>query len=297
LRDSYAAVLKVKRVLVFGGTGQLGTQILRLWNGVECIAPSRARVDVENPAAVEEAVADANADVVLNCTAFNDVPRAEKEPALAVNLNVFAVDALAKASAKYGGIFVTFSTDYVFDGRANRPYTEDDQPHPINEYGRSKLAGELRVLDRKQHAYVIRTCGLYGTGVSTSKGHTFVQKILDQGRAGKTLRVVADQTMSPTFAGHLALAVRALVQSEAPFGLYHGVNEGAATWHELAIEALRQAGIAADVEAIASAEFASAVERPHYSVLENARLHALGLSMPSWQEGVASYLAAKSGEA
>jgi dTDP-4-dehydrorhamnose reductase len=296
LRDSYAGVLKLERALVFGGTGQLGTQILRLWNGVECIAPSRAQVDVEDPAAVEGAIADAKADVVLNCTAFNDVPRAEKEPRLAFNLNVSAVDAIAQASAKCGSLFVTFSTDYVFDGRADRPYTEDDEPRPINEYGKSKLAGEQRVLDSKQRAYVVRTCGLYGTGVSSSKGYTFVQKILEQGSAGKPLRVVADQTMSPTFAGHLALMVRALIESEAPYGLYHGVNEGSATWYELATEALQQAGIRANVEAISSAEFASSVERPRYSVLENARLHALGLAMPSWQEGIAAYLAAKKSE-
>lgn len=289
-------MLKLERALVLGGTGQLGAQILRLWDGVECIAPKRAQVDVENPDAVEAAVAEAKAGVVLNCTAFNDVPRAEREPGLAFNLNASAVDAIARASAKCGSLFVTFSTDYVFDGRAGRAYTEDDKPHPINEYGKSKLAGELRVLDRKQRAYVVRTCGLYGTGVSTSKGHTFVQKILEQGRAGKPLRVVADQTMSPTFAGHLALTVRALVESGAPFGLYHAVNEGAATWHELAVEALRQAGIRANVEAISSAEFATAVERPRYSVLENARLHALGLAMPSWQEGIAAYLAAKKSE-
>jgi dTDP-4-dehydrorhamnose reductase len=263
-------VLKVERALVFGGAGQLGAQILRLWKGVECIAPSRARVDVEDPAAVGAAVAEAKADVVVNCTAFNDVPRAEKERVLASNLNACAVDAIAQASAKCGSLFVTFSTDYVFDGRADRPYTEDDEPRPINEYGRSKLAGELRVLDREQRAYVVRTCGLYGTGVSSSKGYTFVQKILEQGSDGKPLRVVAE-----------------------PCGLYHGVNEGSATWYEFATEALRQAGMRANVEAISSAEFASAVERPSYSVLENARLHALGLAMPSWQEGIAAYLAAK----
>lgn len=297
MRDSYSGVLKLGRALIFGGSGQLGTQMLRLWTDVECLAPRRAQVDVEDPAAIAAAVTEASADVVLNCTAFNDVPGAEKEPERAFALNLRAVESLAQASASSGSLFVTFSTDYVFDGRAHRPYVEADQPNPINAYGRSKLAGEFAVLNRKQRAYVVRTCGLYGTGVSTSKGHTFVQRILEQGRAGKPLRVVADQTMSPTFAGHLAIAVRALIEKGAPYGLYHAVNEGAATWHDLAVEALRQAGVAAEVEAISSAEFAAGVERPKYSVLDNARLHSLGIAMPPWQEGVAAYLAAKERDA
>lgn len=286
----------LRRALVFGGTGQLGTQILRLWRGVECVAPSRSQVDVEDPRAVEECIAQTRADVVLNCTAFNDVPRAEREPELAFALNARAAGELAESAYKNGALFVTFSTDYVFDGRLRRPYTEADEPHPVNAYGRSKRAGELEVLERNPRAYVVRTCGLYGTGASTSKGYTFIQKILARARAGENVRVVSDQTMSPTFAGDLALTVRALIERAAPPGLYHAVNEGSATWHEFATEALRQAGIRANVEAISSAEFASEVERPAYSVLENARLHALGLSMPSWQEGVAAYLSATAAE-
>lgn len=281
----------LRRALVFGGTGQLGTQILRLWKGIDVVAPSRSQADVEDPRAMNDAIAQAKADVVLNCTAFNDVPRAEREPEPAFALNAKAVGELARASERFGATFVTFSTDYVFDGRLRRPYTEEDAPNPVSAYGRSKLAGEREALQYPR-AYVVRTCGLYGTGASTSKGYTFIQKILERARAGEALRVVSDQTMSPTFAGHLAVAVRSLLERGAPCGLYHAVNEDAATWFDFATEALRQAGIGANVEAISSSEFAAGVERPAYSVLENARLHALGISMPSWQEGVAAYLSA-----
>jgi dTDP-4-dehydrorhamnose reductase len=281
-----------KRAVVFGASGQLGSQIARLWDDFECIAPPRSLADVENAAAVERVIAESRPDVVINCTAFNDVPRAENEPDAAFRLNAEAVDRLAGAAAQHQCIYVTVSTDYVFDGSLGRPYTEDDRPNPVNVYGASKLAGEGLVLARNGRAYVVRTCGLYGTGVSSSKGHTFIARILQKARDGEPLRVVDDQIISPTFAGHLALALRSVIERQAPFGLYHAVNEGAVSWYEFAAEALRQAGHKAAIEPISSAEFAAPVRRPKFSALENARLHALGLGLPPWQDGIAAYLAA-----
>jgi dTDP-4-dehydrorhamnose reductase len=283
-------VAKRKRALVFGGSGQLGSQIVRLWTDLELYAPTRAEADVEDALAVQRAVHETAPDVVVNCTAFNDVPLAEKEPDRAFAINALAVKRLADICADQSCLFITFSTDYVFDGRLGRPYTEIDDPRPMNKYGESKLAGERFVLGGNFRAYVVRTSGVYGIGVSTSKGHTFIHRIMDLARAGQPLRIVNDQTLSPTYAADLAVAVRALVEKSAPFGLYHAANEGAVTWYDFAREALRQAGMSRAIEAISSDEFSAGVTRPKFSALENARLHELGLGMPTWREGLANML-------
>ncbi len=279
-------VVKRRRALVFGGTGQLGSQIVRLWSDIDVYAPTRAQANVEDPVEVQRAVNEVAPDVVVNCTAFNDVPRAEKEPGRAFAINAFAVERLAGICAAQSCLFITFSTDYVFDGLLGRPYSEIDDAHPLNKYGESKLAGERLALARNSPAYVIRTCGVYGTGVSTSKGYTFIHRIIDLAKAGQPLRIINDQTISPTYAGHLAVAVRALMESSAPFGLYHAANEGAITWYDFAQEGLRQAGLSRRIEAISSDEFSAGVMRPKFSALENTRLHELGLGMPAWREGL-----------
>lgn len=279
-----------RKVLVFGGSGQLGSQIARRWNDDEVIAPARSDVNIEDRDAVERAIAQTQPDTVVNCAAYNDVPAAEKDPQRAFAVNAFAVAALAEICARRSVLFVTFSTDYVFDGALGRPYVETDAPRPLNAYGMSKLGGELFTLGQHARSYVVRTCGVYGTGVSTSKGYTFINRILERAKAGERLRVVDDQTISPTYAGDLADGVRVLIGSAAPFGLYHMVNEGAVTWYDFAVEALRQAGIPCEVEPVSSAEFSGGVRRPAFSALENARLHQVNIGMPPWREGLSAML-------
>jgi dTDP-4-dehydrorhamnose reductase len=281
---------KSKKILLFGGSGQLGSQMCRLWSDLHVTAPSRSEIDVEDRAAVERAVAAADPDVVINCTAYNDVVRAESEPERAFAVNAFAVDSLSRICAGRDCTFVTFSTDYVFDGTQRRPYVEGDAPNPATGYGISKLAGELLTLRRASPAFVIRTCGVYGTRVSSSKGYTFIDRIIAQAKAGEPVRIVDDQVVSPTYAGDLAVAVRALLEANPEPGIYHAVNEGAVSWYEFACETLRQAGIEAAVTRISSREFGSAVRRPAYSALENAKLNAIGLSLPDWRSGIAAYL-------
>lgn len=281
------------RVLVLGGSGQLGSEIVRLWRDDDVLAPPSAGVNVEDAAAVERAIAAYEPDLVVNCTAFHHVERCEAQPERAFAVNALAVERLAALCARRGCVFVTYSTDYVFDGELGRAYAEHDRPNPINAYGISKLAGELLVLRLQSKAFVVRTCGVYGTRVSSSKGYTFVDRILAQARAGEPVRVVDDMVVSPTYAAHLARATRELVRTQA-YGLYHAVNEGAVSWYAFACEALRQAGIAHPVQAISSAAWSSPVRRPRCSALENARLHEAGITLPPWQHGLTGYLEARS---
>jgi dTDP-4-dehydrorhamnose reductase len=277
------------RVLLLGGGGQLGTEIRRLW-ATQLVTPSHSELDIRDAAAVEAAIEASKPDALVNCAAFHNVERCEDEPENAFAANAIAVNAMAQSCAARGIRFVTFSTDYVFDGTLGRPYTEGDTPNPVSAYGCSKFAGELLVQRLQADAYVIRTCGVYGTRTSTTKGYTFIDRIIGQARAGEAVRVVSDQTVSPTYAAHLAQGVGELLSADASPGLYHMVNEGAVTWYDYACEALRAAGIEHSIEPVSYTDWKTRVRRPPFSALENAKLHSLGIRMPDWRSGIAAYI-------
>ncbi len=276
------------KIFLVGGSGQLGRAIVASWRDDDVVAPAHAELALEDRAALTQALVATRPDIVVNCAAFHNVDVCEAEPATAFAINALAVDTLAAACAQRGIDFMTISTDYVFDGVASRPYTEDDCPRPISAYGASKLAGEHLVLRRRTNAYVVRTCGVYGVQASRSKG-TFIDRIIAQARGGEPVRVVHDVVASPTYAGHLADALRALIATRA-YGLYHAVNQGAVSWYAFAAKALELAGIACPIEPISAAQWKAPARRPAYSALENAALRRLGIAIPAWHEGVAAYL-------
>lgn len=275
-------------VLLLGGSGQLGSEIGRLWNDVEIIAPPGSEVNVENAEAVRRAIEQYRPSLVINCTAFHNVDRCETEPDRAFEVNALAVEQLAQCCRESDCGFVTFSTDYVFDGELGRAYSESDRPNPVSAYGVSKYAGELLVQRLRSKAFIVRTCGLYGMRVSSSKGYTFIDKLINNARAGQALRVVNDMTVSPSYAGHVALALRELIQTER-YGLYHMANAGATTWYDYATQALRAAGLSNAIEPISYKSWESTVRRPPYSALENAKLGVIGITLPPWQSGIADY--------
>lgn len=277
------------RALLLGGYGQLGTEIRRRWTGWQIVAPAHAEVDIEDTSAVAAALERQRPDLLINCAAFHNVDRCEEVPERALAVNAGAVDQMARLARDNRVPFLTLSTDYVFNGLTVRPYVESDAAHPLSAYGVSKLAGEELVDRLQMPAFVVRTAGVFGERPSSAKGHTFVDRILSQGRAGEPIRVVSDQTVSPTFAGHLAEALQRLVETQA-YGLYHAANVGPVTWYRFAREVLSQAGLDRTVEPISVADWKSPARRPAYSALENAKLRSLGIEMPGWQEGIAAYL-------
>ncbi len=279
----------MNRVLVIGGSGQLGTEIRRRWTDYDVTAPAHADLDLENTDALAAAIDRVVPAAVVNCAAFHNVDRCEAEPDRALAVNAVAVARAARACRDRDVLFVTVSSDYVFDGTSTRPYVEDDPVHPISAYGVSKLAGELLVEAAGSRALVVRTCGVYGLRPSATKGYTFVDRVIAQARANEPLRIVNDVWASPTFAGHLAEALLALVES-GETGLYHAANAGPVTWYDFACEALAQAGIDYAVEPISAREWKMAARRPAFSALESGKLRALGFDMPSWRQGIAAYL-------
>ncbi len=274
------------KALVVGSAGQLGRELVaRL--GDDCAwAGDRAEIDVTDAAAVAALVARVGPDVVWNATAWNRVDAAEEEPEAAFAVNALAPRALAVAARACGALVVHFSTDYVFDGSAGRPYREEDLPRPLSVYGASKLAGEALVVASGAEHLVVRTSGLLGRGGSEQKGGSFVDRIVARARAGEPLRVVADQFFAPTTAPDLAAAAQALVAAGAR-GLFHLANAGSCSWHELATAALAIAGLQAPVEPIALADLALPARRPLRSVLASERYAALGLPpLRHWKDAL-----------
>ena len=285
----------MSRVLLIGGSGQLGTEIRRSWTRWEIVAPAHVELDIENGDAVDAFVAREKPDAIVNCAAFHNVDRCELEPERALAVNAIAVECLARSSRDNGAAFVTISTDYVFDGTATVPYTERDCPRPLSVYAVSKLAGEQLVARLESRALIVRTCGVYGVRPSASKGHTFIDRVMAQGRAKDAIRIVNDVTASPTFAGHLATALRKLLESGAT-GLYHAADVGPVTWYDFAVEALHQAGIEHSVEPVPALSWKAPARRPVFSALDSGKLRDLGIEMPDWREGIAAYLQLKSTE-
>ena len=279
------------RVLVVGASGQLGRELMKAFADTNPVGVDHALVDVEHPIAFATALRRHAPDLVINTAAFHNVELCETRPDRAFAVNALAVDACAAQCANAGISFAHVSTDYVFDGSATEPYDETAPARPINAYGISKYAGELLVARSAPRHYIFRTSGLYGIAGSSTKGYTFVERILTQAEAGKPLRVVDDVTFSPSYAPHVAATIRRVVESER-FGTYHVTNAGACTWYEFATEALRCAGIAADVTAVTQATFPSIANRPPYSALANDAVAELGIEpAPPWTVGVAAYLA------
>jgi dTDP-4-dehydrorhamnose reductase len=279
------------RAIVVGGAGQLGKDLVHLLGSDLAWAGGRAELDIADAAAIDALFRRVKPDVVWNAAAYNKVDGAESEPGRALEVNALGPSLLAQASRAAGALFVHFSTDYVFDGSGTRPYREDDCPRPLGAYGASKLAGEHLVTAARGESLVIRTSAVFGRGGNRQKGGSFVERILDQARAGRPLRVVSDQTFSPTYSPDLAQAALGLVNAGAR-GLVHASGGGACSWHEFAVAALRLASIDAPVEAVKAADLNLVAARPRYSVLDNGRYQGFGLSaLRPWPDALAASMA------
>lgn len=273
-----------------GSAGQLGRALVERLGSRVVWAGGRDALDVRDQAAVRARVAGARPDVVFNATAYNMVDRAEAEPHEAMAVNEAGPRHLAVAAAEAGALVVHVSTNYVFDGGLRRPYTEGDPVRPLSAYGLSKRAGELAVMSVGGPHLIVRTSALFGRGGIRAKGN-FVNRILEGARSGVPLRIVNDQEISTTYAPDLAAALVALVEAGGR-GIFHVVNEGSCTWHALAVEALRQAGLSAPVEALTSEELAAPARRPRYSVLSTEKYRSRGLPpLREWHAALAEHLA------
>jgi dTDP-4-dehydrorhamnose reductase len=281
------------RIAVFGARGQLGAAVAE-----ECAAShevvtfSRAELDITDDAAINAAIARIRPDAIVNGIAYTDVDGSEDHPIDALNANAFAVRALAHAAEAQGAALVHYSSDFVFDGIASTPYTEEDRPNPRSTYAASKLLGEWFALDVPR-AYVLRVESLFGRAINGPPSRGTVAGIVNALRSGSRPKVFDDRTVSPTYIPDAARATRLLLEALPAAGLYHCVNSGFCTWFEFARAlALGLGGeaLASALVAVKMADVPLRAARPQYCALSNAKLKSAGIEMPAWQDALARYV-------
>jgi dTDP-4-dehydrorhamnose reductase len=268
------------RTLLLGGSGMLGTDLLRVL-GRKVEAPTSAELDIRDAVALQ-AAAD-GVDLVINAAAFTRVDDAEAHEPDALELNAFGAENAAKAAAAAGARFVQVSTDYVFDGVADEPYREDAPLQPLGAYGRTKAEGERLVRAAHPDPYIVRTAWLYGHA-----GTSFPRTMLGLAAQRDTVSVVTDQVGQPTWTMDVARLISTLVESNAPGGIYHATNGDSASWFVFAQELFRRAGL--DPERVlptTASEFVRPAPRPNYSVLGHTAWTRAALDVPRpWREAL-----------
>ena len=279
-----------RRVLVTGASGQLAGAVAGVFGRDSLItALTRAALDITDDRAVHAAVAAYRPDVVINCAAYNDVDRAEAEPVAALEVNAFAVRGLARAAAEAGATLVHYSSDFVFDGTASRPYVESDPPNPQSVYAASKLLGEWFALEAPG-GVVLRVESLFGAPAGWTGRKGSLGGLADAIAAGREVPVFVDRTVSPSHVVDVAEATHALLASGTAAGVYHCVNAGACNWRDIATEIARLLGKPANLRLMTLETASFRARRPRFSALECPRLSAAGITMPTWQDALARYV-------
>ena len=277
------------RALILGAGGMLGHSLQRTLSdrGVDFVGLRRADCDVTSRDAVKAAIDSVKPTHVFNCTAYTAVDLAETNEALAAVLNATAPGNIGEIAAERGAVVVHFSTDFVFDGKGSRPYREVDAAAPVGVYARTKYEGEGLVAKASDRNLVLRTAWLFGR-----PGKNFVRTMVTRGRAGQPLRVVADQTGSPTLTDDLAAAALALA-TRGGCGLFHVAGDDSCTWFDFAKAALEAFGVKADVGAISTADwraqYPATAPRPAYSVLDCSKAAGYGVRCRGYRETLAQY--------
>jgi dTDP-4-dehydrorhamnose reductase len=245
-------------------------------------AITKEQVSIIDPGAVDSLLASLRPDWVFNCAAYNAVDRAETEPDAAEAINSQGPLNVAIACARHKARLVHFSTNFVFDGRLERPYVESDAPSPESAYARSKLDGERRVLEALPESLILRTAALFGG----NRGQSFPERIVQRVNEGGELRVVSDQRINPTFTGDLARAALELAE-KGEGGVFHAVADGCCTWYEFAAAVLEEVWLPVRMQAVSTAEFAAPARRPLNGCLGSERFHPLR----HWRESLHDWAA------
>lgn len=299
------------RILLTGSTGQLGQELQRTLAPLgEVIGVGRETMDLSQATSVRQRLVEVQPDLIINAAAYTAVDKAESEPELANAINAIAPTIMAEEAQRLGATLIHVSTDYVFDGRKNTPYMEDDTPNPLGVYGQTKLEGEEGIRHQCARHLILRTAWVYGTFGQVN----FVKTMLRLFAEREEVRVVADQLGSPTWAADLAQAIHALAcrcsettqltqtsqeleQPSLPMGTYHYTNSGVASWYDFAVAIFEEAkplGFPLKVQRIVpitTAEYPTPATRPAYSVLSGKKISAvLGSHPPHWRQGLRQML-------
>lgn len=283
--------MAIHTILVTGANGQLGWelgQLAKSYPAFKFVFVDRSQLDLAFPETFEKIIQSIKPDCIVNTAAYTAVDKSETEKELAYTVNVTAVQELARISKAYTIPFITYSTDYVFDGEANQPYLSSTKMDPVNYYGSTKAAGETLAMEANEHTIVIRTSWVF-----SSHGNNFVKTMLRLMKERESLNIVADQKGRPTYAKDLAIAtikmIEALHASKSINGVYHYANTGETTWFDFAAKIKAIAGLTCVLNPIETKDFPTPAKRPAYSVLDTSKIEeALSVSIPTWEEALIS---------
>ena len=284
------------KVLITGAGGQLAqAAAARMEPAHRVVALTRAQLDVTRQADVIESVSRERPDVIINGAAYNDVDGAEDEPATAMAVNTFGVRSLARAAAAVDATLVHFGTDFIFDGTADRPYTEDAVPNPQSVYAISKLLGEWFACESRH--YVLRVESLFGGDLlPRSDGRapgSSLDRIADAMLAGEPVRAFTDRTVTLSYVDDVVDATVALLTTDAPSGVYHCVGSGMGTWLDVATHLAAELGCRAEINPVRMASMTLKAKRPQFCALSNAKLRSMGIVMPTWEDALGRYARAR----
>lgn len=276
------------KILLTGFKGQLGYNFKKLFDSlkIEYIATDYQELDITNNESLEHFFNE-NKDFthIINCAAYNDVDKAENEIEQCIKVNEEAPLIIARYAKKMGAVFVTYSTDFVFDGHKIKPYMEEDVPNPLSVYGKSKYEGENKVLKIYNKSFIIRTSWLFGIG-----GNNFNKQVINWSRLRDSLNIVDDQVSAPTYSADLAEFSWKLIQTEK-YGLYHITNSGEASKYDQAKYVLEKIGWEGKLNRAKTVDFNLPAKRPEYSKLSSEKVEKLlGEKIPTWQSGIDRFL-------
>ena len=276
-------------IAVIGANGQLGMDLMAAFADEGPKGLTHDDIEITDRGSVARVLRELKPDLVINTAAYHKVEDCEKNPERSLQVNSLGAHNLAVVTSSMNVDLLHISTDYVFDGKKRSPYLETDPTHPLNVYAVTKLAGEQFIAANASRYYVVRSSGLYGHNRCRAKGRNFIETMLALAKEKKEVRVVRDEVLTPTYTFHLAEQIRELVATRA-YGLYHVTNNGSCSWYEFACAIFDRAGVSVNITPTTVKEFASPVQRPHYSVLANSALQALSLDrMPEWGESLGHY--------
>jgi len=280
------------KILLIGGSGQVGSEVIAVCetNNIECISPSSSELNIIEGHSINSVIEKSlPLNFIVNASAYTAVDKAEDEPELAFSINRYGPQLLAEACAKYEIPLLHISTDYVFDGNADRPYKEDDPTQPLGVYGQSKLEGEQAVRACLPEHIILRTAWVYG-----SQGNNFVKTMLRLGKQHEQLKIVSDQFGCPTAAVDIAMAIISIItqmhtQPKERWGTYHYCSEGETNWSSFAQAIFSEAELinadyrSVSVIPIPSSEYPTKAARPSYSVLDCSKIeHTFLITLPNW---------------
>jgi len=281
--------MALKKILVTGANGQLGWELSKLafaYPGLNFIFLDRVGFDLAQPNTFEKVINDYSPDCIINTAAYTAVDKAETEKELAHSVNALAVGALARIAKQKNIRFITYSTDYVFNGQATIPYSPETKIDPVNYYGQSKASGEQLALAENSSTIIIRTSWVF-----SSHGNNFVKTMIRLMKEKSELKIVGDQLGRPTYARDLAQAtlkmIAAINAGKKIEGIYHYANKGETSWFKFATAIKTFAGLSCNLTPITTSEFPTSAGRPGYSTLDTYKIEKeLDIDIPSWESAL-----------